>query len=360
MSATDTPTMLKVEDLTVDFSTPAGNLRAVDGVTLELAQGETYAIVGESGSGKSVFSRTLINLLAGNGTREGTIEIGGRDIDTLSKGESKHFFGVDVAMVFQDPMTSLNPVKRIDAQLTEAMRYHLKISKSEAKERAIALLKQVHIPSPEQRMRQYPHELSGGMRQRVVIAMALACEPRLLIADEPTTALDVTVQKSILDLLDELRIERKMSMILVTHDLGVARGRADRVGVMYAGRLMEVGKTADLFADMRHPYTQALLQSIPNPAMRSHSRLQPIPGRPPNLLDPPQGCAFAARCRHAQPDCLDAKPLLEDADGKTDGHRWACFHPVGTPDGDEALKANLDAGENAAGLAMEEIVGELV
>ncbi|WP_424344205.1 ABC transporter ATP-binding protein [Ilumatobacter sp.] len=352
--------MLKVEDLTVEFSTPAGNLRAVDGVTLELAEGETYAIVGESGSGKSVFSRTLINLLAGNGTRGGTIEIGGRDIDTLSKGEAKHFFGVDVAMVFQDPMTSLNPVKRIDAQLMEAMRYHLKVSKSEAKERAIALLKQVHIPSPEQRMRQYPHELSGGMRQRVVIAMALACEPRLLIADEPTTALDVTVQKSILDLLDELRIERKMSMILVTHDLGVARGRADRVGVMYAGRLMEVGATADLFADMRHPYTQALLQSIPNPAMRSHSRLQPIPGRPPNLLDPPQGCAFAARCRHAQPDCLNSKPDLDDSSGRTEGHRWACFHPVGTPDGDAALKANLDAGENAAGLAMEEIVGELV
>ncbi len=360
MSTTDTPTMLNVKDLTVDFATPAGNLRAVDGVSLELAKGETYAIVGESGSGKSVFARTLINLLAGNGERGGSIEIGGRDIDTLSKGESKHFFGVDVAMVFQDPMTSLNPVKRVDAQLTEAMRYHLKVSKSEAKERAIALLKQVHIPSPEQRMRQYPHELSGGMRQRVVIAMALACEPRLLIADEPTTALDVTVQKSILDLLDELRIERQMSMILITHDLGVARGRADRIGVMYAGRLMEVGKTAELFSDMRHPYTQALLQSIPNPAMPSHSRLQPIPGRPPNLLDPPQGCAFAARCRHAQQDCLNTKPPLDDDQGGTSGHRWACFHPVGTPDGDAALKANLDAGENAAGLPMKEIVGELV
>lgn len=360
MNSTDTPTMLKVEDLTVDFSTPAGTLRAVDGVSLELAEGETYAIVGESGSGKSVFSRTLINLLAGNGTRGGTIEIGGRDIDALTKGERKHFFGVDVAMVFQDPMTSLNPVKRIDAQLTEAMRYHLKVSKSEAKERAIALLKQVHIPSPEQRMKQYPHELSGGMRQRVVIAMALACEPRLLIADEPTTALDVTVQKSILDLLDELRIERKMSMILVTHDLGVARGRADRVGVMYAGRLMEVGKTDELFADMRHPYTQALLQSIPNPANPSHSRLQPIPGRPPNLLDPPQGCAFAARCRHAQPDCLNAKPALGNVEHLSGGHRWACFHPVGTSDGDAALAANLAAGENATGMSMKEIVGELV
>ena len=360
--------MLDVDDLVVDFSTPAGNLRAVDGVSLELPEGETFAIVGESGSGKSVFARTLINLLAGNGTRQGSIRIGGRDIDTLSKAERKHFFGVEVAMVFQDPMTSLNPVKRIDAQLTESMRYHLDLSRSDAKDRAIALLKQVHIPSPEQRMRQYPHELSGGMRQRVVIAMALACEPRLLIADEPTTALDVTVQKSILDLLDELRIERKMSMILITHDLGVARGRADRVGVMYAGRLMEVATTAELFSDMRHPYTQALLQSIPNPAMRSHSRLQPIPGRPPNLLDPPVGCAFAARCRHARPDCLETKPPLtgvggaraaDDARGD-ELHRWACFHPVGTDDGESALRSNLDDGENAAGLPMTAAVGELV
>ncbi len=352
--------MLVVDNLAVDFDTPAGDLRAVDGVSMELAEGESFAIVGESGSGKSVFARTLLDLLAANGTRTGTIQIGGRDIDALSKSERKHFFGVDVSMVFQDPMTSLNPVKRIGAQLTEAMRYHLKLSRGEAKERAVALLRQVHIPSPERRMSQYPHELSGGMRQRVVIAMALACEPRLLIADEPTTALDVTVQKTILDLLDELRQETKMSMILITHDLGVARGRADRIGVMYAGRLMEVGGTAELFADMRHPYTQALLQSIPNPARPSHSRLQPIPGRPPNLLDPPRGCAFAARCRHAQPDCLNAKPPLADAAGNVGTHRWACFYPVGTPEGDQALRANLDAGENAAGLPMEEIVGELV
>ena len=356
---TETDIMLRVRDLVVDFATPAGNLRAVDGVSLELPEGETFAIVGESGSGKSVFARTLIDLLAGNGQRGGSIEIGGRDIDSLSKTDRKHFFGVEVAMVFQDPMTSLNPVKRIDAQLTEGMRYHLNMSKADAKERAIWLLKQVHIPSPERRMRQYPHELSGGMRQRVVIAMALACEPRLLIADEPTTALDVTVQKSILDLLDELRAENKMSMILITHDLGVARGRADRVGVMYAGRLMEVGTTEGLFADMRHPYTQALLESIPNPANPSHTRLQPIPGRPPNLLDPPQGCAFAARCRHARVDCLNAKPALEGT-ADLEGHRWACFHPVGTPDGDAALASNLEDGENAAGLSMSEVVGELV
>ncbi len=348
--------MLEVDDLVVDFATPSGNLRAVDGVSLRLAEREAMAIVGESGSGKSVLSRTLINLLAGNGTRTGTIRIGGRNIDDLTKAERKHFFGVEVAMVFQDPMTSLNPVKRIDAQLTEAMRYHLKISNSDAKDRAIDLLKQVHIPSAERRLKQYPHELSGGMRQRVVIAMALACEPKLLIADEPTTALDVTVQKTILDLLDELRQSHNMAMILITHDLGVARGRADRIGVMYAGRLLEVGRTDAVFADMRHPYTQALLESIPNIDAASHSRLQPIPGRPPNLLDPPIGCAFAQRCRHAQPDCLHQKP---DLDGSTE-HVYACFYPVGTERGDQAHEANQAAGETAAGLSMAAVEGELV
>jgi peptide/nickel transport system ATP-binding protein len=340
--------MLEVDDLVVDFATPAGTLRAVDGVSLRLAKGETMAIVGESGSGKSVLSRTLINLLAGNGTRGGSIKIGGRDIDELSKVQKKHFFGVEVAMVFQDPMTSLNPVKRIGAQITEGMRYHLKFSKSEAQDRAIALLKQVHIPSPERRLSQYPHELSGGMRQRVVIAMALACGPKLLIADEPTTALDVTVQQTILDLLDELREERHMAMILVTHDLGVARGRADKIGVMYAGRLQEVGQTDDVFSAMRHPYTEALLESIPDIDAPSHSRLKPIPGRPPDLLDPPLGCAFAKRCRYARADCISAKPPL---DGVTD-HVYACFHAVGTGSGAKALEANREAGHTAAGLSL--------
>jgi len=352
--------MLEVDDLVVEFDTPAGTLRAVDGVSLRIAERETLAIVGESGSGKSVLSRTFINLLAGNGTRTGTIKIGGRDIDQLSKAERKHFFGVEVAMIFQDPMTSLNPVKRIGSQLTEAMRYHLDVSKAEADERAIALLEQVHIPSPKQRMKQYPHELSGGMRQRVVIAMALACEPRLLIADEPTTALDVTVQKTILDLLDELRHERNMSMILITHDLGVARGRADRIGVMYAGRIQEMATADQLFSDMRHPYTQALLESIPDPSKPSHTRLQPIPGRPPNLLDPPAGCPFAARCRNAQADCLNSKPTLSADEGGAADHVYACFHPVGTPAGEAALAANRAAGETAAGLPMAEVEGELV
>jgi len=349
--------MLEVEDLRVTFSTPSGPLTAVDGVTLTLRERESIAIVGESGSGKSVFARTLINLLAGNGTRTGTIKIGGRDIDQLSKAERKHFFGVQAAMVFQDPMTSLNPVKRIGVQLTEAMRYHLDMDKVDANNRAISLLKQVHIPSPERRMRQYPHELSGGMRQRVVIAMALACEPRLLVADEPTTALDVTVQKAILDLMDDLREERNMSLILITHDLGVAEGRADRIGVMYAGRLMELTSAKELFTNMRHPYTEALLESIPNTDMPSHTRLQPIPGRPPNLLDPPVGCAFAARCRYARPECLESKPPLAEIEPD---HWVACFNPVGTDAGRAALEQNRADGTTAAGLSLDPAQEEFV
>ncbi len=348
--------MLEVEDLVVDFSTARGTLRAVDGVSFSLEKQEAIGIVGESGSGKSVLARTLMNLLAGNGTRTGTIRIGGRDIDKLTKAESKHFFGVEVAMVFQDPMTSLNPVKRIGAQLTEGLRYHLNMSKSDANKRAVDLLKQVHIPSAEKRLNQYPHELSGGMRQRVVIAMALACEPKLLIADEPTTALDVTVQKTILDLIDELRQEQHMSLILITHDLGVARGRADRVGVMYAGRLLEQASAEGLFQNMYHPYSEALFQSIPKPNQRSHTRLSPIPGRPPDLLNPPVGCAFAPRCRYAQPDCLESKPPLTET---LSGHFHACYHPVGTDAGRAALAANEQAGVTAAGLrlngALEEV-----
>ncbi len=341
--------MLDVRDLRVVFDTPAGPITAVDGVSLQLAERESIAIVGESGSGKSVFSRALIDLLAANGTRTGTIRIAGRDIDQLSKADRKHFFGVQAAMVFQDPMTSLNPVKRIGAQLTEGMRYHLRTSRADAEERAVDLLRQVHIPSPERRMRQYPHELSGGMRQRVVIAMALACEPRLLIADEPTTALDVTVQKTILDLLDELRESHDMALILITHDLGVAEGRADRIGVMYAGRLVELAPAAELFGGMRHPYTQALMRSIPDIDMPSHTRLEPIPGRPPDLLDPPRGCSFAARCRHAQPECVDHEPELTESSGR---HWFACYFPVGTEEGRAALADNERAGVTAAGLPL--------
>jgi peptide/nickel transport system ATP-binding protein len=346
-----TEAALALRDVAIEFSTPSGPLRAVDGVSFELERGKALGIVGESGSGKSVLSRSVMNILADNGTRTGTIEVNGRDIDTLTKAERKHFWGVEVAMVFQDPMSSLNPVKRIGAQLTESMKYHLGMSRSEAKQRAIELLDQVHIPAATTRLTQYPHELSGGMRQRVVIAIALACDPKVVIADEPTTALDVTVQKKILDLLDELRRDREMSLVLITHDLGVAHGRTDDVAVMYAGRIAELAPTETLFADSRHPYTEALLRSIPRIDQPSHSRLSPIPGRPPDLLTPPRGCSFAVRCRHAQPDCLESVPELTGMEGM---QQYACFHPSGTDRGRKALAANEAAGVTASGMAMDE------
>ena len=322
----DSSPVLEVVDLRVQFETPEGTLRAVDGVNLTIEPQQSLAIVGESGSGKTVLARTIMNLLPANGTRSGQIRIGGQDVDALDRKKLKHFYGVDVAMVFQDPMTSLNPVKRIGTQITEAIRYHLDFSKSEADARAVELLTQVHIPSPQQRLRQYPHELSGGMRQRVVIAMALACEPQLLIADEPTTALDVTVQKTILDLLDELRQERHMAVMLITHDLGVAQGHTDQVAVMYAGRIVENAPAATIFGAMRHPYTEALLNSIPRLDQPSHTPLTPIPGRPPDLVAPPRGCAFAPRCSYARADCGSERPELVEEDS---GHRYACLHPVG-------------------------------
>jgi peptide/nickel transport system ATP-binding protein len=342
---------LALDDVVVEFSTPRGSLRAVDGITFQLERGRALGIVGESGSGKSVLSRSIMNILAGNGTRNGKIEVNGRDIDTLTRDERRHFWGVEVAMVFQDPMSSLNPVKRIGAQLTESMRYHLGLSMAESKRRAVELLDQVHIPAAATRLTQYPHELSGGMRQRVMIAIALACDPKVLVADEPTTALDVTVQRKILDLLDELRRERHMSLVLITHDLGVARGRTDTVAVMYAGRLAELSPTGAIFSDCRHPYTEALLRSIPRIEDPSHSRLSPIAGRPPDLLTPPAGCPFSPRCRYAQADCLDVAPELVGVEGT---QRFACYHPVGTDRGRAALAANEQAGFTATGLAMDD------
>ena len=351
----DDETVLEVEDLVVDFETPRGTLRAVDGVSFKLKRQEAIGIVGESGSGKSVLARTLINLLAGNGRRSGRIKVVGHDIDTLTKAQAKHFFGVEVAMVFQDPMTSLNPVKRIGPQLTEGVRYHLGMSSKAADERAVKLLREVHIPAAERRLRQYPHELSGGMRQRVVIAMALACRPKVLLADEPTTALDVTVQQTILDLLDELRESQDMATVLITHDLGVARERTDKIGVMYAGRLMEYATSEGLFTAMRHPYSEGLFESIPRTDQPSHSRLNPIPGRPPDLLVPPAGCAFAPRCRYVMEDCLEGKPPLIEA---VTGHAHACFHPVNTEDGMAARAANEKAGITAVGLKLGDQLAE--
>src|SRR3954470_4825143 len=320
--------LLRVEHLTTTFPTSRGKLRAVDDVSFELDQGETIGIVGESGSGKSVLVRSVMNLLPRTATVEGEVYFEGRNVRTLPKADRKHFWGPQIAMVFQDPMTSLNPVKRIGVQITDPLRYHLGLSRADARTRALELLELVRIPEPERRLKQYPHELSGGMRQRVMIAIAVSCNPKLLIADEPTTALDVTVQKQILDLLGRLQRELNMSVILITHDLGVVAGRTKRVMVMYAGQMVEEAGTRALFAEMRHPYTEALLASIPKIELPSHTRLLTIAGRPPDLVHPPEGCRFAPRCQYARTECHAVPPGISLTEDVT--HRYRCFFPVGS------------------------------
>ncbi|MFV0308365.1 MAG: ABC transporter ATP-binding protein, partial [Desertimonas sp.] len=352
----DPPTdevVLEVEDLRTHFLTPRGRVRAVDGVNLSMRRGTTLGLVGESGSGKTILSRSVMNLLPKeNVRRTGRVTFLGEELIDASDKRMRQLCGSDIAMVFQDPMSSLNPVMPIGKQITESMRLHLKISAGAAKDTAIALLESVNIPEADRRFYEYPHQLSGGMRQRVMIALALACGPRLLFADEPTTALDVTVQADILNLLQDQQTERFMTMVLVTHDLGVVAGRTDEIAVMYAGRIVEQGPTKTLFATMRHPYTEALLRSIPKLDQPSHTRLRVITGRPPNLLHPPPGCKFAPRCPYAQDRCRDEEPVLEAADP---GHRFACHFPLGTPENRAALEANLAAGV-APALAMIESI----
>jgi peptide/nickel transport system ATP-binding protein len=340
--------LLEVTDLQTWFTTPRGIARAVDGVSFSLDRGRTLGVVGESGSGKSVLARSIMNLLPSNVIRSGSVRFEGREILGLRAKEMQSIWGARMSMVFQDPMTSLNPVMKIGKQITESLRQHLDVDKGFAMETAEQLLRSVGIPEAARRLKEYPHQLSGGMRQRVMIAIALACGPELLFADEPTTALDVTVQAQILDLLAEQQRERYMAMVLVTHDLGVVAGRADEIAVMYAGRIVEHAPTRTLFTEMRHPYTQALLNSIPRLQYPSHTRLQAIPGRPPDLVNPPPGCPFAPRCPHAQPRCLEEAPPLATAPSVAADHRFACFYPVGTPEGDDALARNEAAGHTAA------------
>ncbi|WP_027930157.1 ABC transporter ATP-binding protein [Amycolatopsis thermoflava] len=323
--------LLAVHDLHTDFRTSRGAVRAVDGVSFQLDEGECLGIVGESGSGKSVLVRTVMDLLpatasVGAGSR---IEWRGRDILSLPPAEARKLWGPQLAMIFQDPATSLNPVRRIGDQIADPQRQHLGRGRKAAREAAADLLAQVGIADPVRRLRQYPHELSGGMRQRVMIAIALSCEPRLLIADEPTTALDVTVQRQILELLRTLQQERGMSMILISHDLGVVAGHTDRVAVMYAGRMVESAETKDLFRAVRHRYTDGLLRSTPRVEFAPHTRLEAIPGRPPDLVDPPPGCRFAPRCAHALDRCRERVPQLTDIGG---GHLVACHNPAGKGD----------------------------
>jgi peptide/nickel transport system ATP-binding protein len=287
-----------------------------------------------------VLSRSIMGLLPARGARRtGRIEFEGRDLTEWGDDEYRSLWGTEMAMVFQDPMTALNPVMKVGNQITESLRHHLDMDRGTAKETAVELLRSVRIPEPDKRFSSYPHQMSGGMRQRVVIAVALACGPKLLFADEPTTALDVTVQAQVLDLLDEQRRDRYMAVVLVTHDLGVVAGRADEIAVMYAGRIVERAPTASLFANVRMPYTEALLAAIPKMADAPHTRLAAIGGRPPNLLDPPPGCPFAPRCPYARERCTQERPELVAGPDDPD-HLVACHYPVDSPETIE-IKAQL-------------------
>src|SRR5471030_320522 len=333
--------LLEVEGLKTHFFTRDGVVRAVDGVSFSVHAGETLAIVGESGCGKSVTSLSILLLIASppGRTVAGSLSFEGRgDLLALSEREMRDVRGNEISMIFQEPMTSLNPVLTVGRQIAEALVLHRGLGRAAARSRAVEMLALVNIPEPARRVSEYPHQMSGGMRQRVMIAMALACNPKLLIADEPTTALDVTIQAQILDLMQAQQQERFMAMILVTHDLGVVAGRTDDIAVMYAGKLVEKAPARTLFTQMRHPYTEALLKSIPKLNLPSHTRLESIPGRPPDLLNPPPGCSFAPRCPYAQRRCHEEEPKLE-AQG-TSGHEFACFYPVGTPEGEHALETN--------------------
>ena len=317
--------LLDVKDLGVSFATEDGVVRAVDGVSFTLAPRDILAIVGESGSGKSVTVMTLMGLTRGVNARfDGSAAFGSRDLIAASEEEMERVRGAEIAMIFQDPMTSLDPVYKIGAQIVEQIRAHEKISKAEARDRTISLLEQVGIPRARERVDAYPHELSGGMRQRVMIAMALSCDPNILIADEPTTALDVTIQAQILERIKELRDRTDTAVILVTHDLGVVADVADRIAVMYAGRIVEQGTVDEIFYDPQHPYTWGLLGSIPRLDRRRTRRLPSIAGTPPSLLDPPQGCHFRPRCPHEFDRCQEV-PGLEARGSEAAGHLDRCW-----------------------------------
>jgi oligopeptide/dipeptide ABC transporter ATP-binding protein len=295
--------LLEVRNLHTHFFTREGVVRAVDGISFDVDRGKTIGIVGESGCGKSVTALSIMGLIPKPPAKivEGSIVFEGRDLTELSDHELEDVRGHEIAMIFQDPMTSLNPTLKIGTQLTETLRRHLPLSKDQARKRAVELLEEVHIPNAEQRLDDYPHRYSGGMRQRVMIAMGIACNPKLLIADEPTTALDVTVQARILDLLEELRLRHDMAMILITHDMGVVAEAADEVAVMYAGQIVEHAGILDLFDQPEHPYTEALLGALPQieDDRTRDERLTTIPGRPPDLVHPPEACRFAPRCPYA-------------------------------------------------------------
>jgi oligopeptide/dipeptide ABC transporter ATP-binding protein len=318
--------LLELRDLRVHFEHGGRRIRAVDGLSYAVSAGTTLAVIGESGSGKTVSSRAVMGLLPETAALSGSVRFQGRELIGLSDKEMRRHRGADIAMVFQDPARSLNPTMRIGGQIAEAIRAHRKLDRRAAHARAIELLSLVRLPSPQQRFHEYPHQLSGGMRQRVVIAIALASNPKLLIADEATTALDVTTQAQIMELLRDLQRQFQMGLIMISHDLGLAASFADEVVVMYAGRAVEQAPTRKLFAHVRMPYTKALLEAIPRVERPPHARLPVVPGRPPDLGALPTGCPFHPRCPNARDLCRESDPPF--AEGEP-GHWWACWYPCG-------------------------------
>lgn len=322
-------TLLEVKDLRIDFRTYGGEVQAVRGVNFEVRAGETLGIVGESGCGKSVTAKSIMKLLATPPAtyRSGSIRFHGKDLIPATEQEMERIRGNDISMIFQDPMTSLNPTSRVGYQIMETLLKHQRLSRSEAHQKALEMLKLVGIPQPLKRMNQYPHEFSGGMRQRAMIAMALVCNPKLIIADEPTTALDVTIQAQILELMKDIQSKSNTAIILITHDLGVVAEMCDRVVVMYAGKVVETGSVVDIFQKPQHPYTQGLLKSVPRFDMDRNVALSPIVGSPPDLFSPPKGCSFYARCDCAMKICKDYDPELEIVGS---GQTSACWlnHPM--------------------------------
>ena len=315
--------LLEIKDEKLSFFTPAGEVKALNGVSFSMNEGEVLGIVGESGSGKSVTAYSIMGLTAYPGKLiGGTIYFNGHQIEKMSEKEMRKIMGNEVSIIFQDPMTSLNPVYTIGNQITEVIRLHTGKSKKEAYERAKELLELVGINEPTKRLKQYPHELSGGMRQRVMIAIALACEPKLLIADEPTTALDVTIQAQILELMQELRQKLGMSIIMITHDLGVVASMCERIAVMYAGHIVEYGTADEIFYEPKHEYTKGLINSIPKLSAQEIERLVPIEGQPVDLLNPPAGCPFAPRCANCMKICLREMPPKTELSDTHYSHCW--------------------------------------
>lgn len=326
--------LLVVENLETSFFTHAGEVKAVRGASFDLDKGEAIGLVGESGCGKSVTMMSILRLLADTGkVKGGRALFNGKDLITITDNDMLRIRGNEISMIFQDPMTSLNPVFTIENQLIEPLLLHKKMSKKYARKKVIELMKLVGIPECEKRLRQYPHEFSGGMRQRVMIAMALACDPKLLIADEPTTALDVTIQAQILDLMKELKNKINTSIILITHDLGVVADLCSRINVMYGGMIVESGTKRDIFYNPKHPYTAGLLASVPNPKNLVKERLKPIDGQPPDLLNPPAGCPFTPRCKYAMKICASSLPPTYEI---CEGHKASCWlnHPGAPKVGD--------------------------